>query len=100
MTITPEVLCRRWVHSHEEDTDTEMVFRPASFHFPPSRGRTSFDLRPDGTLLESAPGPVDVAEEAEGTWEFEGDDLVLNRPGGRQVLRVAHADPDRLVVRK
>jgi len=31
----------RWVHSHEEDTDDEMVFRAADsgYAFPPSRGR-------------------------------------------------------------
>ena len=98
--LTREVLCRRWVHSHEEDTDTEMVFRPASFTFPPSRGRASFELKPDGTLVERAVGPVDVPEEAEGTWELEDDTLVLHRPGaGKRALRITHADPERLVLR-
>ena len=46
-----------WVHSHEEDTDAEMVYRPASYAFPPSRGRTSFDLRADGSYVERSPGP-------------------------------------------
>jgi hypothetical protein len=37
----------RWVHSHEEDTDDETVFRAADsgYAFPPSRGREALELR-------------------------------------------------------
>jgi hypothetical protein len=95
-------LQRRWVHSHEEDTEEEMVFRPATHPFPPSRGRASFDLRPGGHYLERSPGPVDVPEESEGRWSLEGDRLLL-RPGGEEperVLEVTSAAADRLVVRR
>ena len=92
----------RWVHSHEEDTDDEMVFRPADRKFPPSRGRTAIELRPDGTYVESAPGPVDVPEETSGTWSLEGDRLLLGAEGDRpgHAWEVAGAEPDRLTVRK
>jgi hypothetical protein len=73
----------RWVRSHEDDTEDEVVFRPASYDFPPSRGRTSIDLRPDGTYVESSPGPVDVPEEHSGRWSLEGDRLVLEAEGDR-----------------
>ena len=72
--IDPAALRRRWVHSHEEDTEGERVFRPASFAFPPSRGRSAFELRADGSFAESAPGPTDRPEETEGgRWKLEGD---------------------------
>jgi len=45
---TERIVRRCWVHSHEEDSDEEMVFRPAAYEFPPSRGRRSFELKPDG----------------------------------------------------
>jgi len=92
----------RWVHSHEEDTDAEMVFRPGDYSFPPSRGRQAFELRPDGTYVESGPGPVDRPEEATGEWDLAPDDtLVLTGgPEGRRSLRIESVDPDRLVVRK
>jgi hypothetical protein len=92
---------RRWVHAHEEDTESELVFRPASYQLPPSRGRSALDLRTDGTYVESSPGPTDRPEEAAGTWVFEGDRLTL-RPhnGSTRVLRIASAEPDRLVVRR
>ena len=73
----------RWVHSHEEDTDREMIFRVAGHPFPPARGRTSLDLRPDGTYVQRAPGPVDVPEESTGRWSLEGERLVLDGGGDR-----------------
>ena len=100
MTIDRSALERAWVHSHEEDTADEQVFRPAGFAFPPSRGRRGFELRPDGSYAESAPGPSDRPEEASGTWELDDDTLVLSpsdAPGSER-LRVTAVDADRLVV--
>jgi hypothetical protein len=86
VTIDRDALYGRWIHSHEEDSDGEMVFRPATHPFPPSRGRTSFDLRPDGTYIERSPGPMDVPEEYTGRWSLEGDRLVLEAEGGRPTM--------------
>jgi hypothetical protein len=99
--VARDLLPGRWVHAHEEDTDTEMVFRPAEFTLPPSRGRLSFEFRPDGRLVEWGIGPTDVPEEVEGTWELQGDRLVLERPGTAQGTRVFHVGsvgPDRLTL--
>jgi hypothetical protein len=97
-----EALHGRWTHSHEEDSETETVFRPDSHPFPPSRGRLSIELRPDGTYVESAPGPVDVPERTGGTWTLEGDRLVLEAEGERpgHAWEVTAAEGDRLAVRK
>jgi hypothetical protein len=97
-----DALQGHWVHSHEEDTEDEMVFRPATYAFPPSRGRMSFDLRPDGTYVESSPGPVDVPEESSGQWSLENDRLVLYAEGDRpgHAWEIAAAEGDRLAVRK
>jgi hypothetical protein len=101
--IEDELLCQRWVHAHEEDTDEEMVFRPAKHPLGPSRGRTSFELRDDGTFSESGLGAADVPEEATGTWRLERKTIVLGEaaPGGvPRVLPIASADEDRLVIRR
>jgi hypothetical protein len=98
------LLHRRWVHSHEEDSDTEMVFRPDTFDFPASRGRVSFELREDGTFLDRGIGPTDRSEEAAGTWQLEeGERVVLRQSGTEEVrrrLEIASVEPDRLVLRK
>lgn len=99
-----DVLNQCWVHSHEEDTDKEMVFRPASFNFPRSRGRTSFDLKPDGGLVEGGIAPDDRRLETKGTWKL-GDDNTLafytsSQSAPRRVMRIASVKKDRLVIKK
>ena len=93
---------RRWVHSHEEDTDREQVFRPAEHPFPPSRGRTSFELRRDGTYVESSPGPVDAPQESTGSWSLDGDRLILGAEGDRpgHAWEITGAQDDRLTVKR
>jgi hypothetical protein len=92
----------KWVHAHEEDTEDAMVFRPASHPLPPSRGRLSFELRPDGTYVESAPGPVDAPVAGGGTWALDGDRLVLGAEGDApgRAWKVCSAEGDRLVVER
>ena len=100
---TERKLRRRWVHSHEEDTDKEMVFRPAAFEFPPSRGRRSFELKPDGNLVEGGIAPTDGPLETQGTWELEDDDrlvLRLDPSETPRVMQIASVDEDRLVIEK
>jgi hypothetical protein len=89
------------VHSHEEDTDGEMVFRPSRWSFPPSRGRISFELRSDGTYVETSPGEVDAPKTSSGTWSLEGDRLILapHGDGSGHAWHVTSVSGDRLVVK-
>jgi hypothetical protein len=99
--VRREVLVRRWMHSHEEDSDVQQVYRPAGWAFPPSRGRGGFELCRDGTLLHIAPGAADRPQESAGRWRLDGDRLVLEAPGvgeGPRTLHVVSASEDRLVV--
>lgn len=103
MAIPPELLCGRWLHAHEEDTEDEMVFRPAAAKFPPSRGRRGLHLSPDGSYAELRPGPDDRTQRLPGRWAVEADDwLVLESEHGasRQAMRIVTADGEAIVVRK
>lgn len=98
-----ENLQGRWIHSHEEDTPTEKVFRPDSFAFPPSRGRVGFELRADGSYLDIGIAAADGRLETEGKWSFEDDILTLTcdvYSGGQSRLRVIACDDARLVIEK
>jgi hypothetical protein len=90
------------VHSHEEDTAEEMVLRHDTHPFPPSRGRMSIELRPDGSYIETSPGPVDVPEESRGSWALEGNRLILGAEGDLpgHAWEIVTAEPDRLAVRR
>ena len=96
-----EALHGLWVHSHEEDTAQEMIFRPESYPLPLARGRTTLELSADGTYTEGAPGPVDLPEETKGSWSLDGDRLVLRAEGNQpdRSWTVVEATPDRLAVR-
>jgi hypothetical protein len=93
-----------WRHSHEEDTETESIYRPDSFDFPPSRGRTGYTFRADHSCTYIGIAARDGSAKQTCTWEVrEGasPEVVVTRPGRRQeVLRVVSVDRERLVVRK
>ena len=103
MSHMQKQLLTRWMHSHEEDSATEMVFRPASFDFPPSRGRIGFDLKADGSYVDLGTGPDDGPVVADGTWNLDEHNLTLHcdaPPGGDRTLHIVSCEPDRLVVKK
>jgi hypothetical protein len=84
------------MHSHEEDTDDEVVFRPASYRFPPARGRTGFDLKEDGSLVQHGIGPTDRQTQAAGRWKLDGTTLKL----GARAMTIVSLERNRLVLRK
>jgi hypothetical protein len=97
--IDPDALQGRWVHSHEEDTADEMVFRSADsgYAFPRSRGREALELRPDGSYAGVVPGPADKPEvSGEGEWRVEDGVLVL----GDRALQITSAEEGVLRVRR
>ena len=69
-------LLGHWVRSHEEDKGGVRAYRPASYKFPPSRGRDGFEFRPRGELLYFAIARGDGSEPMAGTWAVEGADRV------------------------
>jgi hypothetical protein len=102
--INREMLHRRWVHAHEEDTEEEMVFRPAEYKLPPSRGRMAFELQPDGTFREEGLGAADVPEQAGGSWELEDEERIVLGGGATggvpRIMPIASCSSERLVIRK
>jgi hypothetical protein len=102
--IDRNALRQHWVHSHEEDTETERVFRPSSFAFPRSRGRSAMALKPDGGLVETGIGPTDRPQESRGSWKLEGDDTLSIYETGKKkpvrTMKIVSLDKDRLVVKK
>ena len=99
----PNVLLQRWLHSHEEDSASAMVFRPASFPFPPSRGRAGFELKPNQEYVDIGIAAADGPRETAGTWSSDGRSLRLSAPSSAQpsrTLEIVESSADRLVVRK
>jgi hypothetical protein len=102
MGLSDQVVSQSWVHSHEEDKGDEMIFRPSTFSFPPSRGRQGFFLNPDGTAELTGPDATDRAGSQPAEWLFEGTNtLVLKGPNQEaRLLEIKSASTEKLVVKK
>ncbi len=89
-----------WVHSHEEDQPGTQVFRHSSYPFPRSRGRTSYELRPDGTLGGTRPGPDDRHVAAVGRWDLQGSRLTITPEAAPSVhYNIEKVEADRMLVK-
>jgi len=104
---TPEIkkraLEKQWLHSREEDTGAQIVFRPPDYDFPLTRRpREILELRPDGTLIKGIPSASDSVEEKGGKWKIEGSNRLVFYPEGesKETWKIVSVDRDRLVLEK
>lgn len=100
MEFSPASFCQPWLHSHEEDSGGTVVYRPASFPFPPSRGRRQLIPLGDGRLVGHVPGPDDRPSDQVGAWEFHDGVLTISGPSGTQRWSMVALQHDRLVLRR
>lgn len=101
--LDTNLLFRRWIHSHEEDTESQEVYRPATFSFPPARGRSGFELRADHSCIYVGIGRGDGEQEIDGSWRYEGEserDLRIDCAGVNRAMHIAVLEEDKLVVSK
>lgn len=72
----PKEVFKHWVHSYEEDTEEFSVFRPADYNFPPSRGRTGFEIRENGEYINYTVGPDDRLLRLSSHWKAKGENKI------------------------
>ncbi len=68
----------KWMHSYEEDTNEVKVYRPDTYGFPPSRGRTGFQLNEDKSFINYEIAPADGIVERKGSCSIEGSKMMLS----------------------
>jgi hypothetical protein len=98
-----ECLYKHWIHSHEEDTEDNKVYRPSTFEFPRSRGRDSFEIRENGEVILHKIGPTDRSEEVKGTFTFDSNNLKINPKTGNSesfTITILSCEEDKLVIKK
>ena len=82
LSLSIKKLTGAWKHAHEEDAQGVSVFRPANIAFAPSRGRMSFELRPDGVAVYGGLGAADAPTSEVVRWEISpAKNLTINRDG-------------------
>lgn len=95
-------LLRTWRHSQEEDQGTMQVYRPATYTFPPARGRQGLVFEADGRLTKLAIAPTDGALPLAGHWSWDNAHVLHLRVDGPPPedyrLEVVELTPDMLKV--
>ena len=76
MEITKALVGKTWLHSHEDDRGDTLVYRPNSYDFPPSRGRTGFMLEANGSMHQYDIAPTDGLEEKAGKWTMRNENFM------------------------
>jgi hypothetical protein len=99
-----QYVVQRWMHSYEEDMGSEIVYRPATFNFPRSRGRSGFEFSPDGTCTVIGIGQTESAQKSECRWDLNDaeyvDIIIYLESGETRVLHVKEIEQSKLVVLK
>lgn len=98
------MLQQTWLHSHEEDQGEVLTYRPNTYDFPPSRGRTGFTFKEDNSFIQYEIAPTDGLEERLGNWKLTDNDLirVSFEEGDYQdfLLEIVTLEPNLLRVRR
>lgn len=91
---------KRWLHSREEDCAGLLVYRPVSYSFRPSRGRTGFEIHPDGEFIGIKIGRANGQAARRGRWRLEGNDQlhIVYDDGGEEVMTIRSVENDILRV--
>jgi hypothetical protein len=99
MALSDELL-GHWIQARRESS-TDMVFRPAGWPLPLSRGGMAFEFRANGTFVEVSSGPTDRSQGAAGQWSLRDDALRLSYSDDRpdEIFKVA-TSKDKLVLSK
>ncbi|QHL89376.1 hypothetical protein GU926_07780 [Nibribacter ruber] len=102
--LPKEVYGKTWLYSYEEDSADVRTYRPNTYDFPASRGRTGFLVKEDGTFMNYAIAPTDGLEEQPGKWTAQGKNIILvelegsNRPP--QTLEIVSATPTVIKIKR
>jgi hypothetical protein len=99
-----KVLYRTWLHAHEEDQADVLVYRPNTYNFPPSRGRTGFAFDQNGLFTQYDIAPTDGIEGRKGQWKAMNKHTVLIKLNDQQEpeyqLEIVSLEPELLKVRR
>ncbi|HEY4649852.1 MAG TPA: hypothetical protein VIG72_00490 [Pontibacter sp.] len=104
--LEAQLLGKTWLHAFEEDQEDITTYRPNTYDFAPSRGRTGFALEHGGILKNYTIAPADGLEEQPGTWQFLENDKILitikpeGQPQQQYLIEIVSLKDDVLKVKR
>lgn len=104
--LEQKLVGKTWLHSFEEDQEDITTYRPNTYDFAPSRGRTGFMLEKGGILKNYTIAPADGLEEQPGTWQFTNGKKILitikpeSQPQQQYIIEVVSLENDVLKIKR
>jgi hypothetical protein len=96
-----DCLYKFWVHSYEEDDQADKVYRLSSFNFPPSFGRESLNIKEDGKITFSFPGPDEGIKHSDGQFKiYDQNKMHVDFKTKSTTITIVSCENDRLVIRQ
>ena len=93
-------LFQHWVHSFEESSGQQAVYRPVTYSFAPARGREGFEIKENGTFISHSIAPGDGNMTIEKKWVLQDDELVVSGKADRQRYKLVSVTKDKLVLQR
>ena len=92
-----------WLISREENSGDTLVYRPNTYAFPPSRGRTGFAIKPFGRFEQFDIAPTDGLAGRPGTWTVDKEThLRIHLTEGQEpdyTLEILALDPAKRILK-
>lgn len=97
-----ECIYKVWIHSYEEDDDTQLVYRSSSFDFPLSRGRDTFEIKRSGEIIAYSIGALDTYQKKISQFEIKDGNKLYVYPNKAKpnIMIILSCENDRLVIQK
>lgn len=97
--ISTSALYGRWLHSFEEDTASEQVYRREGWSFPRSRGRDWFSFAADGSGRIGGPGADDRGASSPMRWSLSNKGVLqIEQECKAQLYKIRLEEDDKLII--
>lgn len=97
----PSYLYQHWIHLYEEDDATQQhqAYRPATYTFPPARGRDGFEIKENGVFVAYPIAPTDGNLTIEEKWAVHVDELIITGEHTTYGFKIISLTKEKLVLK-
>jgi len=94
-------LYQHWIHSYEDDiiNQEHRTYRPATFPFPPARGREGFEIKENGVFVSYPIAPVDGNLTIKEKWTLNNDELTVTGKTTTNKYKIISLTKEKLVLK-
>lgn len=94
------LLYQHWIHSQEEDSaPATRTYRPATYAFPPARGRDGFEVKKNGIILSHPIAAADGNQTVPEKWKLSKGELIITGKSAVRRFTILSLTKEKLVLK-